>query len=389
MRKLLKAIKSALDMARAAKSVYKRSYLGQIRDIWRLKRVNPTCGISDYYWYQMPLRRPGADSDYTNYLGWRAQRDLSAYLNPRFAITPAKDKLLFTVLAETYGIPTAKIKGAFKPLGPVPAFIPHAMGSIAEVRAFLENPEIYPVFVKPSCGARGVGGFLLLGLDEDSGEVVSKTGEQLSIDDFIARSIDNPKRELYRRESGYLFQEVVRQHAEIAAFAGTEVPSGMRIIVYLEDDGPVLHRAVWKLAAPGNANDNFGMGRYGNLIADVDLETGTVQCAVDGMPPNCHFLDRHPVTGRLFSDFRFPLWEETKAQVLAASVAFPMLRMQHWDVVLTDNGPIFLELNDLGATEMIQINGRPILDSRIKALLRDRGGLPPDSKLRKLVEQGV
>ncbi len=46
------------------------------------------------------------------------------------------------------------------------------------------------------------------------------------------------------------------------------------------------------------------------------------------------------------------------------------MRIQHWDFALTEQGPLILELNDLGATEMLQLHGRGLLTEATRAALK-------------------
>jgi hypothetical protein len=46
------------------------------------------------------------------------------------------------------------------------------------------------------------------------------------------------------------------------------------------------------------------------------------------------------------------------------------MRIHHWDFALTEQGPVMLELNDIGMTLGPQIHGRGLLTEETRAFLR-------------------
>lgn len=146
---------------------------------------------------------------------------------------------------------------------------------------------------------------------------------------------------------------------------------GVRI-VYLNspEEGAIPVRAVWKIAIAPNHVDNFSLGKYGNLMANIDLDSGEISRTVNGFWPKARLLREHPVTGKVIEGFRLPGWEKVLDACQQGGRVFPLMRIQHWDFALTEQGPLILELNDLGGTEILQLHGRGLLAEATRAALK-------------------
>ena len=85
----------------------------QMQEIRALSKMGGQCGISDYYCYKL------YDDDFQtgrgarDFLGWRLQQSLSMALNPRHAVLPAWDKLVFMTLAGAAGLPIAPLRAYY------------------------------------------------------------------------------------------------------------------------------------------------------------------------------------------------------------------------------------------------------------------------------------
>jgi 2-phospho-L-lactate transferase/gluconeogenesis factor (CofD/UPF0052 family) len=66
----------------------------------------------------------------------------------------------------------------------------------------------------------------------------------------------------------------------------------VRVIVILEDGRPEILHTIWKIPAAGNVADNFW--RPGNLLADIDAATGTVQPGDPRLRPQIRGIDGPP-----------------------------------------------------------------------------------------------
>jgi hypothetical protein len=202
----------------------------------------------------------------------------------------------------------------------VPAFAePEALA------AHLRTEMRYPFFGKPVAGIRSIGVVAVEGYDDGGDALVFLGGRTLALDGFVREL------EAYRKH-GYLFQEMLRPHPEVATLCGPRL-STVRLIVLLERGEPAIRNALWKIPVGDNPADNFW--RPGNLLAGLDAD-GQVTRVIQGTGADQVELERHPDTEQPLMGATLPDWPALTALCLRAARAFPGLRMQAWDVALTD-----------------------------------------------------
>jgi hypothetical protein len=113
--------------------------------------------------------------------------------------------------------------------------------------------------------------------------------------------------------------------------------------------------AVWKITTGDNFVDNFSEGKFGNMLGNVDISTGEITRVQRGIGLGMEENVTHPDTGQRLKGFVLPDWEAVREACLAAATIAPELQFQHWDVALTDNGPVLLELNVHGSLDLVQL----------------------------------
>ncbi len=348
-----------------------KSALAQLREVLALRRMGGQCGISDYFWYRLYRDDYLMGRGARDFLGWRLQQQLSLALNPRHAVLPAWDKAVFFQLASSAGLPVAPVKAFYHPSEAIFAGLGTHLRCPEDAAAFLRNPSVYPLFAKPAYSQQGYGAASLAGYDEATDRLTLLDGGSITVSDFVKRLVQSVDPRFHRPECGCLFQDAFAPAAEIRALTGWSAICGVRIVcLNSPEEGARPIRAVWKIAVPPNHVDNFSLGKYGNLLADVDLATGEISRTVSGFWPKTSLLREHPVTGKVLEGFRLPGWDRVLDACRRGGMAFPLMRIQHWDFALTDQGPLMLELNDIGATEMLQLHGRGILTPETRAFLK-------------------
>ncbi len=343
------------------------SYTHQIIDLIRILLGSYNIGISDYYSqriYHIFRTRPEKVRDY---LGWRYQLAISYLLNERNGVTAAWDKLAFETLMRARGLPTPPLKAVYKPGG---AGI-EGMADLTDragLGAFLRTTASYPFYLKAAYSQQGKNSFACLDYDPKTDMIRMAAEEKLGVETLIERltRADGP---YFRKACGWLFQDVLRPHPAIREATGGTAISSARIVVFREENTPRISYTVWKIATGKNYNDNFSKGKSGNWVSKIDTASGTV------IEPKCaawpHAADpafkAHPIA-RL-DGFILPDWELAKECVKTASSSFPLMKIQHWDLALTDKGPVLLEVNDLG--DLPQIHCMGIIDDGLRKTLRN------------------
>ncbi len=361
----------------------RRGFWAQFRDLVTMYRDNPTCNVFDYYRYQLYGGQRGSPL-YRELLGSGGQEAFSRSLNPRNAVSPAWDKMLFAVLCEAYDLPAPEMLAFYKPHGESPRFAKRTLSTLAQVKEYVLS-STGPIFIKPVKSHQGQGAFLITDVDADTESVVGVDGVAISYDAFLEKTFTLSGAHRYKPNAGFLFQRPVRQHPGITDFTQTERPSGLRILVLNTGNGPFVHRVIWKIIAPGNISDNFSRGKYGNMVSQVDPVNGTVSPAIDGFWPTGRLHANHPVSGRSFDGFTLPLWSQVVKDVLRASSVINDMGAMHWDVIISETGAVLLELNDIGGTEFLQLHGQGLIDDNLKAGLQRAAVLQKGSEFSRFI----
>lgn len=120
-------------------------------------------------------------------------------------------------------------------------------------------------------------------------------------------------------------------------------------------------------AAWTGAVDN---GSRGGLVANVDIETGTMSYA--RTLHNLTVYRTHPDTNAQIEGAVIPNWDGIKAGVLEASRAFPYLDIIAWDILPTDDGFTVIEANTSSGVNIIQLWG-PQRYGRLGDFYREHG----------------
>jgi len=260
-----------------------------------------------------------------------------------------------------------------------------------KLAAWLRTDAQWPLFAKPAFSEQGYGCFRFTGYDRERDALATKSGESIPVDKFTGEIVGSTarRRELrsYKRELGYLFQEVLRPHERIVDLLGTDTISGVRVILIQDEYGHEFVAAEWKMAVGNADTDNIRDYSRGNISGEVDIASGRLKRVIDGQWPHASIVTRIPTTQRSVEDFVLPDWTEALALCRRAAPMLPMMRIQHWDIALTDRGPCLLEVNDMGSLAG-QVYGKGVLTARVRALLQ-RHGNPAKHQLVKRLAAGV
>lgn len=336
----------------------------QVRDIWRLRFGPGKLRPDEYYYYGLYDDRRFSFADKLQFLGRATQSQIYRACNASEWWFVAHDKLVFYAMLAGQGLPVPQTRALYhksRRCGDAAR-----LSQPAALAAWLRTEVGGACFAKPVTGIRSIGVAAIEGYEEAGDRLRFMGGQTLPVDDFVAQL------EPYRKD-GYLFQEMLAPHPALAALIGPRV-STVRLIILLEDDAPAILHALWKIPVGDHPADNFW--RPGNLLAALDQD-GRVTRVVQGIGPDQRELERHPDAGGELKGALFPEWSALTALGLEAATVFPGLRMQAWDIALTDRGPVLVEVNIGGDFNLPQLaHGKGLLDARFKAFL-ERCGPPP------------
>lgn len=347
-----------------------KSWFTQLREIRELRTMGGRCGATDYYWYRLYDDGYLKGRGRRDFLGWRLLQQFSLALNPRYAVLPAWDKIVFAQLAGAAGLPVAPMRACFHPATKLPDSVGLHLRTVEDAARFLRDRANYPMFGKPAFSQGGRGAAYLASYDPATDRIVLLDGRSVSVDEFVRRLVETVDRRFHKPQCGYLFQPPLRPASEIVAITDWSAVCSVRVVCLNAPEGVRVLSAAWKIAVAPSHTDNFGDGDLGTLLAGVDLATGEVSGAVGGFWPDTQVYERHPVTGRRIEGFRLPGWDRVLDACHRAGAVFSLMRVHHWDFALTDDGPVIMELNDIGGTRIPQMHGRGLLDEQTREFVK-------------------
>lgn len=318
-------------------------------------------GISEYFDYRL-YQKDMSFSEKQTFCGYRGQAVLEEILVDERSGILSLDKVTMYLLMKAYGFPIPNMRAVYglgKRKGPF-----RSLDSAEELAAYLREPGALPVYVKPSFGGFGRGNSLVLKHDGD--RLVLGDGSQVAIGEYC-QSLKSTA------DFGWILQEPLQAHPAITKLA-TEKVSGIRVHTFLSKKGPVITRAVWKINGGKSDTDNWHYGAGGNMIAEIDLNTGCVKRVITGVGFTEQINPRHPLTGVEFVGFEIPHWEALKNLVLEASFAFRGYICPGWDIAICEDGPKILEVNMFGDVLLSQhACGHGFIDAEFVELMRGLG----------------
>lgn len=349
-----------------------KGVLAQAFEIVASRWRNPTLGTFDYYIFRLHDAYAAKSEKAREYLGWRVQEQLAQALNPRSAVMPAWDKFTFHLHASAFGLPVPRILVSFRPNMTIEWHVPgELIRSARDLANWLRSTDTWPMFAKPSYSQQSKGCYYLERYSASDDAIVISGGEQISVERFVNDVVLASNVQFFRRDMGYLFQEVLCPHESIAKLAGNRTISAIRVVIVQDEDGAEVIAAVWKIARGSNISDTRVDDELGHLHAPIDIATGIAGPALKGYELQPYELN--PDTGSPINGFQMPYWHESIEVCLRAASMFPMMRIQHWDLAITDCGPCLLEVNDVGVIEFLQMFGNGLLAGRLREVLRRHG----------------
>jgi hypothetical protein len=271
------------------------------------------------------------------------------------------DKIVFYTFLKGLDLPFPPVYGIYHLGGRFMAGV-RAITDRQSLVEYLRTEIPYPFFSKPSHGGYGVGASLVECYDDSSDSLVLANGQRVGIEPYT--------RELEASLSyGHVFQQPLKPHPRAAELCNDKLPT-LRLNMLTDEHGPHVFRAFWAIPVGSNMVSNFGNGSAGNLLCAVNSETGIIQRSVRGAWHERKEVENHPVSGHALTGFALPDWDKAVQLAKSAARALPRLLSTHWDVALTADGPVLLEVNFQNVFRGPQIAfGKGSLDSDLIGVL--------------------
>ncbi|KNG95383.1 sugar-transfer associated ATP-grasp domain-containing protein [Pseudaestuariivita atlantica] len=228
-----------------------------------------------------------------------------------------------------------------------------------DLKALLTGGVDFPLFGKHNKGLGSVGVFIID--DATADYILLRDVGEMSYSAFFRNVIG---------QDAFILQRCVENCDFIRTFS--RAAATVRMVNMIDGDGIYTPAAVLKLPAKGNPADNFW--REGNLLANIDPETGEVLTLVGSDGPVLKSHDSHPDQGAAIIGQKLPHWDrllEVNAHV--AHLHAP-LKYQSNDIAITNDGPVVIEVNAGSSFTLPQYaSGKGFMTDRVRALFKQHG----------------
>ena len=289
-------------------------------------------GVSHQEYINFRLDR--CDKGFKNsFLPYAQAKKYWQILNPERYDCLARNKYLSHMLLENAGIPTPKLIAYYDT--EIAVEQENAVYDYETLAALLKRKNIKSFVLKPAVdGAHGSGVVICRELIEAEGVLYIQTydGSQTPLANYL-------------RKEPLLFEEVVTQTSQMASFNPSSVNT-LRFVTALYPNRDVKIIGVFlKIGRDGSDIDNAGNG--GNVDAGCHVENGELYNVMQFNSWEDHQqIDRHPDTGVLLRGVKIEKWESLVAQIKNFQGRIPTLKTIGWDIALTENGPLVIEINN-------------------------------------------
>ena len=268
-----------------------------------------------------------------DFLGLNEQRLYLDYLNPIRYYSLARNKYLAHKMLEDAGVRKAALYCYYQPEA-LYRTSDLCAGTLSEVLRILQQKHVGSFVVKTTETSHGDNVWVFNAIDYQRNDAVLTRfdGQVVRLSELLGAE-------------PLIFESVVRQTGQFSAFNESSVNT-VRFMTTLWPDGSARIIATFiKIGRAGKCVDNAGDG--GNVDVCIDTETGTIQYAIqyDGWH-HIQDIDRHPDNGSQLNGVVIENWEAIKAEILTFQQAFPFCKAAGWDVAITDEGPVVIEVND-------------------------------------------
>ena len=272
-----------------------------------------------------------------SFLGLNEQRCYIDLLNPKKYYIVARNKFMSHRILERAGVVMPELYAYYSPEG-VTARVDDTACDLLSLMEILRGKNVQSCVMKASESSHGDGVVVVKGIEygKDDCTLHLYNGEERLLSAVLKRE-------------PVLFESVVEQTKQLASFNETSVNTVRFMTTLMPDNSARVVATFVKIGRAGKCVDNAGGG--GNIDSCVDLETGELKYSIQfGGWRNIKDVDRHPDSGVQLNGVKIDNWEAVKAKVCLFQRAFPFCKAAGWDIAITDNGPVVIEVNDMWDT---------------------------------------
>lgn len=298
-------------------------------------RLLRSSAISAEDYYNLGLYDPRLPLDRkSTFLGSFEKGRYFDVLNPPVYDVLARDKVLFHLLADSLKIPTPATLATTAP-GGKPAY-GERIDSETALISFLETQIERDLFFKPADGSLGEGALAVGPCASGNTDWLEMPLQSpLSVGDIVARL------RVGATLGRFLIQRRLKPHPTLAEIVPNVCPT-VRVMSLRRNGQVIILGAALRLGSGAGPTDNIAGG---GVIGSLDAASGTLRhgISLDHMVPKQH--EDHPRTGSRIAGKLIPHWPELISLVEECANRLNFIPCIGWDIGVTENGPVVIEVN--------------------------------------------
>lgn len=259
----------------------------------------------------------------------------------------SQHKAIEKAVLSTYGIPTSPLLGHLNSIHGLDVS-GKSLRSPQELALLLTNHVNKIICFKPVEGYGGAG-FRACKVTQENDEIYLSridTEEKLTVDEFF---------HINACSQGFVVEAYINQHPSFAKFHPESVNT-VRVLILRGVDGITKCLGMtFRIGQGGSIIDN---ATAGGIMANVNIDTGLMDAGVF-MEPSTKYFKHHPTSNAQLEGAILPFYQEVQAIACKALDAFPCITFAGFDVAVSVDGPIIIELNPKPDYVFMAINKLP------------------------------
>jgi len=206
------------------------------------------------------------------------------------------------------------------------------------IEKLLNTATLEKIFVKPAHGSGGYG--IHIFHKTEKGHYVTQQNVILNRD-FL---------NIIKNKQDYIVQRGIKQDPEISEMYPGSINT-MRIIV---ENNRGIVRIVCAVIRIGRGQSEVDNASSGGIFLTIDINNGKL--GDYAVSYNGERFEEHPDTHFIFKNFEISRWNEITRFILEAGGKMPFFTYLGWDIAMTADGPLVIEINSNPAHDIMEIS---------------------------------
>lgn len=310
-----------------------KSFLYILQDYMRLYKLK---GLqwNEYFKYSFEIK----DENFKRtFLGTNEQRYYLDYLNPKKYYILARNKYFTHLLLDKLKLPKAKLYCYYDP--EIKTLKNDSIGyDLNSVLTILKNKNIDKCVIKATEKSHGEGVYAVskIEYDEYDAILILVNGKTIKLSQVL---IQDP----------LIFESYIEQTQQFKKFNESSINTVRMMTVLLPNHNAKVIASFIKIGRQGAFVDNAGAG--GNVDVGVDVKTGKLYNSMqfNGFR-NIKLVNNHPDNNESLNGIQIENWQNICKKVIDFQLSIPFIKAIGWDIAITNEGPLVIEINDFWDT---------------------------------------